>query len=210
MDILAEIHKRKVRSLQASYNYSEAREKALSRKAENVQRRLANGEIKIDEHTLYSLYTRLLDKYHHGTRMNLPTSLNARGRAVWGRALARCEEAGVDPETFMMAQFRFFHKAFGKPPEPKHFTTENAVARAQEYASGEKVTSVTTGALLHKTEFADMMRWADKQVRDLCKSHGFTREELYLNIIIPGELSLPQAFLDADPVYKRALEKVGR
>lgn len=206
MTILDEIRKRKLASLSSSINYSEHYEKAVSRKAAFVKTRLADPEHEVDEHTLYGIYLGMLGDYSGGRRRNLPTLLNKRGEAVWKRALARFQEAGVDAHVFMKAQFVFFSKAFGMAPEPKHFTTEKAVERAQAFDPATFQSRVVASALVHKSEVADVLQWADKQLREICRVQKMTRAEVYEKLIIPGIYTLPEVFLKADPEYRKALD----
>lgn len=197
MSVLEAIHKHKVRSLTASINFREKYDQAVSDKVAYTVRRLRDGEVGINEESLYDIYTQCLKDYH-GKRFRIPTKLTNVGRATWRRALERYEEAGVPALDFVRAQFAFFSKHFGKAPDPKYFTTDKAVDRAKEYAGTGRISS---SAQVHTSEFSDLMQWADKQVRDMCKAQGLSREDFYREFVVTGMVSLPQAYLEADPVY---------
>lgn len=208
VELLEKIHKYRLNKLNASLRYKEHLEDAVSRKANYAKKVLADPTGEVNEHSLYSMYQTMMSEYFGGTRKNLPTVLNKRGEAVWKRALARCEESGVEPRLFMKAQFVFFSKVFGMPPEPKHFTTEKAVDRAKAFDPTQHKSKVVASSLVHKSELTDVFQWADKQLRDICRAQNMSRAEVYEKLIIPGVYVLPKAFLDADPEYKAVLKKV--
>lgn len=203
MSVLEAIKKHQLRSIKRGIVSSEIQENVTRANAEHVKVVL-NGEADdIDETKMAGIYGRLRSQYDGKPHMGKP--LSKRAKSFWQRVIAKQKESGVSAEKFMTAQFDWFHKNFGKIPDVYQLTTDAAVTRAKEYAGSENKKIVST-AREANVNFADLMKQADKMMRDICKAQGMTRLEVYTKLVIPGHFTFPKQYLDSDPVYKQALE----
>ena len=203
MSILEAIKKQQLRSIKRGIVSSEIQENVTRVNAEHVKSVL-NGEADdINETKMAGIYARLRSQYDGKPHVGKP--LTKRAISFWQRVISRQKESGVSPEKFMVAQFDWFHKNFGKVPEVFQLTTDASVTRAREYVGSEnkKIASTTREA---NVNFAELMKQSDKMMRDICAAQGMTRLEVYTKLVIPGHFAFPKQYLDSDPVYKQALE----
>lgn len=213
MSVIEAIRERKLRSLKASITYCDTRDRMLREKAEATKALIGKGAdtAKIDPRVMKmsSLYYKMLDEYYAKSQIRMPHSYSKRAIAMWKRVADSCEQSEVEPESYIRAQFAFFHKAFGKPPELSQLATDNARTRAREF-SGKPAAKVIGNDIKHTANFADKMRAAEAHMQNICRAQSMTRLEVYTKLVIPGLVVLPPEYLKADPVYKQALESVSK
>lgn len=199
------VRKRRLRAAKASISYGETRDKILHEKAEQVKQ-LLTGTKDPQQCTLElqmaELYYKMLDEYYHKQSIRMPHTPNKRSLALWRRVATSCRQAQAEPEAYLRAQFSYFHKAFGKPPEVYQLATENAVTRAQTFEGNSK-RKVIGNDIRHKGDFASIMRQGEQQMQQLCRAHDLTRAEVYRRFVLTGLFTFPKQYLEADPVYKQ-------
>jgi hypothetical protein len=209
LNILEALKKRRLKAVKSSITYGETRDAIVSEKAKAVKVTLADlhgTEVPKDaeEIRISGFYYRMVDEYFAKPVIRMPTTMTKRGLALWRRVVISCKASGVDPELYMRAQFDYFNKHFGRPPEVFQLATENAQERAIQFAAGGQTSKKIVGNdIRHKGDLASIMRIAEKQMQDVCRAQSLTREEVYKNLVIPGLLLFPKEYLEADPVYKR-------
>ena len=175
-------------------------------KAQAVKQMLKGETTGTGEHatemSLATIYYRMLEDYT-GKPNYAMAKWNAKSLAFWKRVAQAQEKSGAEPEEYIRAQFKWFDKAFGKPPDLVQLTTELAIQRAADYAaSDEKNSRRVVGAQQLKVPFADLMRQCEKQVLDICRANKMDRETFYRTLVKPGIVPLRNQFLDSDPVLK--------
>lgn len=206
MSIVDILREKKLKSLKSSIQFQETLERHTHGLAADVKDMLSGNTgdaLAPTESNLRTIYSRLLNEYYGGTKFVTYAVMNKRSVALWHRVSVRCEESGLSPEAFLKAQFVWFDKSFGRPPNVVQLTTEAAVLRAKEVAlpTGKVVTS----AVPAKLDLASILRRAEQQMQELMRVHSMSREEVYGTFIVTGLFSLPQEFLNADPVYKKVV-----
>jgi hypothetical protein len=212
MGVLEAVRAKKLATVTASIRYSETLEEKTRRAAQATKAMLKDGPSNVEavyaeEHTLRTLYYRMLEEYYGKKNFAVSNDMDNKALALWGRVKAKCHDAGVDPETFMRAQFVWFHKSFGKAPTIVQLTTATAVARASEFSPADSKKKVIGNNINANVDFASIMRNSENQMQDLMRAQGYSREEVYINLVIPGLFSFPKEFLKADPVYLKVINE---
>jgi hypothetical protein len=213
VDILVEINKFKLRKTVARNNYQDLVQERVSAKAKNTKLLLGMDSTASEEDivaaNLSSTFYFLLDKFKGKSATRLPVAAPCkRGTSYWHRVARLCIEANIDHTMFLKAQFHYFRKAFGRPPEFSQLVTASALARAIEYINKVgKVSSSYVAPVARPVEIAiaDKLKIADKRMRSICRTQGMSRAEVYKNLVVPGFLLLPKEYTDADPEYDKAL-----
>lgn len=207
--ILTMVQERRASSLAKSADFSERRERATATKASMVKTMLLEGteggNSLAAELNMRNRYYLMLEQFTGQMNFAVPT-WTKRSESFWKRVVQAQEASGVTSEVFLKAQFHWFNKSFGKPPELKQLTTPASIARAQEFAQDTNVNKdrrVVANAQKANIPLADLMRQAEQQVRTMSRAQNMTREEFYRNLVVTGYVQLPQEFLKADPVYQR-------
>jgi len=211
-DILDEVTKHGLKKLAAKGRFKDAYDKYLSDQAEYVKTILSDdsdiSEEDIVASTLSNTYYKMMKAYDGGF-MRIPKAgpSSKRSKSFWHRVAALCISINVDPAVYLKAQFLYFRDNFGRAPEFSQLATASAATRAIEYAAKKPSTRTYVAAKVSKAKIpiSEKMTMADKKVRAVCKAQGFSRFELYYNLVIPGFLLLPDEYLSADPEYKKAL-----
>jgi len=211
-DILEVLRARRLRSIKASIAFNEKRDAMVSEKAKVVKETLSTldgSEPKdVEEVRMAALYYRMVDEYYANPAIRMPHTMTSKGLSLWRRVVISCAEAGVDQEAYMRAQFDYFHKCFGRPPKIYQLATDKAQERAIAYVAANKVTKRVVGNdIRHKADVASVMRSAEKQMLTICRAQDMTREEVYRNLVIPGFITFPKVYLDADPIYKKVIDE---
>jgi len=208
-DKIIEVLQAKVlRSTKASLAFSETRDALVSRKAQATKEFLKQDpelHSRALEQRMASLYYRMLDEYYVEPAIRMVNSPSKKGQALWKRVPVSCDATGVDPESYMRAQFAFFHKAYGRVPRVYQLATDKARERAISF-SGSKVKIMTDKKVSRNLPV--IMRQAEKLMQDICRAQGLTREEVYRNLVVPGLMAFPREYLEADPVYKRVKDEL--
>lgn len=157
----------------------------------------------IEEFAMMSLFHRMNDEYH---RRSVPVECTMSKRAVsyWRRVINAQEKAGVDPETYLRAQFAYFHDAFGCAPKAMQLATENAIMRAKEFAVTKFQPKVYSNASEFPIELIDLFKTCEKQLQQIQKAHKLSRVEVYKQFVLTGTVYFPKSFLEHDPAFKQA------
>lgn len=211
-DILEVLRQRRLKSARSSVAFGEASDAAVSQRAKLAKATLAeiNGnEVPKDaeELRMASIYYRMVDEYYAKSSIRMPSKVSKRGLALWRRVVRSCTESQVEPEQYLRAQFQYFHKAFGRPPELRQLATDNAKTRAREFAGVKG--KIVGNDIRHKGDIASIMRNAEKQMQDICRAQSMTREEVYRNLVLTGLMIFPKEYLAADPVYQKVKNAQG-
>lgn len=203
-NILEEIKKRKLQSLQRSIAFAERNEKVVHNSAEYTKSMVLTPQEEIQPFIyLMNLYHQMKDDYKGGGALYHIKEPSNRQISFWKRVLTCVEESGVEPKDYLTAQFKFFHHAFGKTPEAKQLTTPGAVLRAKAFAesTNKPKYKIISNGIETKKDFALTMKLADEQMRNICKAQNLTREEVYRKFVLTGLISFPKEYLKHDPEY---------
>lgn len=153
-------------------------------------------------------YYRQLDTYTGSTSgLAGAKKLTKASQGLWKKVAKAIEKASLTSEDYIRIQFSFYHRVFGKAPEPHFLHTEAAVIRAID---AKVPTFAIVGSLKDKlsdNDYLQLMKYGERMIQSLIVEHGMTREELYIALVIPGLVELPRVFLESDQAYKRALER---
>lgn len=207
VDILSVLRNQKLSHIKRSIAATEGRERKVANAATATSAML-NGNMlgdgkHLEEYKLRDCYVRALEAYNRKSIASYSWQpFNPRGLALWKRVSKAWRTSGVSPETFIQAQFTYFHDHFRRAPETKDLTTEAAVVRAASVAPR----NVVTNDIQADINTAELFRCCEKQMTDLMRAQKMTREEVYKKLVLPGLMSFPQKYLNADPVWK-ALNK---
>jgi len=206
-DILTALEKRRLSSINRSIQYSEQCEQSVRQQAAEVKSLLSGKKQVIDglsaeAQNLRLLYYSMLRDYRGDIYKSKP--LTKRGRALWLRVEKAWRRAGCDPKKYMHAQFKWFHKAFGKAPEVQQLATDGAVDRAREYTGTTEFRVM--GVKKANIGLADLFRESEALLREVMRAQKCkSREEFYKDFVLTGMLCFPKQFLKADPAYERAM-----
>lgn len=185
----------------------DARDKAISAKADALEHILggenADPSMPVSHYLLKSLYYNMLMDYTGGGYL-FETEPNAHSKALWKRVEAARQDSGVEPQTFMKAQFKWFDKNFGTHPRLMQLTTDDAVKRAIEFA-GDADKKVV-GAPKAPVKRTEMLKETEKLIQSVMRAQKCNRLEFYKRFVLTGVYPIPEAFLKLDPVYKQAKE----
>jgi len=209
MSIIERIKKQKLKKISRSINISERNEQIIKNKSE-VVKDLMGSTNELDKHVSYANqlsyhYYKMLHEYNTYTFVSLVKPVpNKRGESYWNKVAERCLQAEVSPEKYIKAQFVYFNKHFNKSPEHKHLITEEAVKRAKTVSSIQD--RVVSDHLPSNVDLGTLFSECEKMIRRLCRAQNISREEFYRNFVIPGIITIPKQFLQADPVYKAIIK----
>lgn len=206
------LRKKRATTAIRSMAMSETNEQQLHNKAEAAREQLGNTNgINEDKELIAQLahhYYQMKASYS-GKRVQTRVVESAKRQQFWGKVQVCCKTAGVTPERYMKAQFSFFHIAFGTTPKLSQLATEAAVERAQSF-EGKTSGKVVGNAIDAGVSLGSIFARCEKQVRDICRVQSVTREEYYRIFVIPGLISMPHEFLNADPVYREVASESRR
>lgn len=150
------------------------------------------------------LYYAYKNKYL-GKNTSIAPLASKKAISFWTGVVEACEKAGTSMDVFMSAQFNWFNSNFGTYPKFANLRTPAAIQRAQAAVGIAPKKAV---ARYQSTDnFAEIMRTADKQVRDMCSAQKLSRKEFYSNFVLSGIVALPKQFLEKDPAYIEALKE---
>lgn len=206
MSIVAAVRKERVKKLQKQLRGADVLRKAVQQQA-TIAADVLSGDSETtypDEHKAQRLYYEYLGAYQRRAR-GITTITSKRSLALWRGVVACAKEAERPIEEYISAQFQWFDKNFGTYPKSYQLRTKAAVQRALEGSNNPRKVVSKYKASTNST--ADVMRMADKQVRDMCRAQKVTREEFYMKFVLTGLVQLPEPFLKADPAYRKAVGK---
>lgn len=208
MSIMEVLRTRELKAIQRSVNGREHFEQRVASRADYVKDIISgdnpNAGVPVEVVALRDLYGKMLESYTR-EKSFAAARMNAKSVALWTRAEKARERSGASQERFLKAQFDWFHKTFGRAPEPLQLTTDAAVERALSFG-GRTEGRVVSNNIKHKTSMADVFRQNEKLLQQMMAAQGCTREEFYRKFVITGIYSFSPEFLKADPAYRRVLE----
>lgn len=207
-NIVDALREHKLRSIKRSVQYTEQREAATERHAQLAKSVISGkpleSSLTLEANTLRTLYYEMLRDYKGGSHFNIPGPVTKRGAALWTRVEAARKRAGVDAKTFLRAQFAWFDKNFGRPPQLPQLTTDAAVERVAEVGTIQMRRIVGAGVEA-KVDKAAVFRQSEKLLQDMMRAQKCdSREEFYREFVLSGVFTFPKDFLNADPAYRRA------
>lgn len=206
VDIVAVIASQRLSSISRSVAGSENHEKRVANLAVRTQAMLTGAVVgghkdNLEEYMLRDTYMKILEEYNRAPNYAYHgQEFNARGLALWRRAVKALKASGTDRETYVRAQFTWFHDKFRKAPEPLQLTTDEAVIRAATVAP---VSTVRNGNIDANIPIGDLFRRCEKQMSDLQRAQKLTREEVYRNLVLTKMVLFPESFLKADPTWAK-------
>lgn len=208
LEVLEHLQKKQRQQQAARERYSDLVNSVVSQKAEYVKVAVLEGEVQHTEEVLAQrTFHRLRDDYSTTNSIYIPKmEMSKKEITFWKKVVTQAKKAGCDIEHFLKAQFDYFHRTFKKAPEYKHLLTDAAILRAKEYKlSAQRI----IGSVEDKQTLAELFGACNKQLLQIQKAQKMSREQVYEKLVIPGHVYFPQAFLQADPVYRKIKEKHG-
>jgi hypothetical protein len=202
MDVAAVLRERRLQTLRRSIAGSEMQERKLidlAGRATEVVRGTSQyaGSPYYEQYRMRQIYLEELEKYTR--KQQFTGEMNPRAIALWTRVCKACKHSGVDPVTFIRAQFTFFHNAFRTAPTPVQLTTDAAVVRG----ASVKPEKVMTNDIPANIDVRELFSRCEKQMNDLMRAQKLTREEVYRRLVKTRLVAFPELFLNADPVWKQ-------
>lgn len=205
VDILEALKQARLRSVKASISFSETRDKHLHQQAEYVKATVLTQDTEAKERNdvteAANLYYEMLDFYFAKHTFRMPKLMNDKSIRLWTRVVDAAREVNMPIKDYLKAQFVFFHKAFGKPPDLPQLATPKAKERAKEAVLGS--TRVVGNNIEIKKDIAGLLRSAEQRMQELCRTHKLSREDVYRKFVLTGLFFFPKEYLDADPIYKK-------
>lgn len=205
MGILDEIKRKQLAKLHKGHANAEHHKREVQNHARQVKSILGGEspgqQLPMDVRVLKDLYYEMYKDYTGKGNTKAPLEMSARSIALWTRVADTCRQAGCDPKVYMRAQFAWFDKNFGTYPRISQLATEAAIARVQEY-SGDASKRVV-GAKPANIDIAEIFKRSELIVQEAMAAQDCTREEFYRRFVLTGLFTLPQAFLAADPVWRK-------
>lgn len=200
------VRKARVQKAQRARHGAEVLEKVVDRRVGTTKVLLQSDFDATDsaeEFAMMSLFHRMNDTYH---RRSIPVSpeMSKQAVAFWRRVILAQQRSGVDPESYLRAQFNYFHDTFGTAPKLEQLATDNAVMRAKEYALLKSKPKVFSNSSQFSIEMTELFKTCEKQLQQLQKAHKMSRLDVYKNFVLTGVVYFPKSFLDLDPVFKKA------
>lgn len=201
------IHQHQLEYLARREKMQDARDRAITAKSIAVEYLLggqdADPAMPVSHYVLKSLYYHMLLDYT-GDRFLFEKEPNAHSKALWRRVESARQDSGLDPQTFMRAQFKWFDKTFGTYPRLMQLTTDDAVKRAVEFdGDAEKRVVGIKEPPVKRTE---MLKETEKLIQSIMRAQKCTRLEFYQKFVLTGLQPIPDQFLRLDPVYRIAKE----
>jgi hypothetical protein len=202
VDVMSILRERKLTSLKRSYGQSERHDREVQQRAVRATAVINGtnphaGKEHYNEYMLRDIYNRELENY---TRQRVFTpEMNARALSLWGRVVKAWKASGVDMDTFVKAQFTYFHNVFRTHPTPVQLTTDGAVVRAASVAP-EKV---MTNNIPANVDLGELFKRCEKQMTEIMRAQKLTREEVYRKLVLTRMVAFPAQYLNADPVWRK-------
>lgn len=208
MSVLDAVRKRRISLEERSQRGQDFYRKRVEGKAREVKGILSgdnpNAGVPVEVVALRDLYYYMLESYTR-KREVFGVRMNARSVSMWTRVEKAQKRSGCSQERFLKAQFDWFHKTFGKAPEPLQLATDGAVERACAYEGRTEGRHVSND-VRYKTTKADKFMQNEKLLQKMMSAQKCTREEFYRRFVLTGLYSFDPEFLKADPVYRKVQE----
>lgn len=207
VDILSLLRDKKISNINRSFGQQERYERELHQKAERAVSVVTGtnphaGKPHYEQYMLRDIYNRELEVYSR--KSVFTTEMNPRALSLWTRVVKAWKSSGVDMETFVKAQFTYFHNVFRTNPTVLQLTTDSAVLRA----ASVKPEKVMTNNIPAEISLADLFKRCEKQMTDLMRAQKLTREDVYRKLVLPRLVIFPDQYLNADPAWKKVLNEV--
>lgn len=202
VDVISTLRQRKLTALNRSFAQSERYDRELHQRAERATAVINGtnphaGKPHFEAYTLRDIYNRELETY---TRQKVfTTEMNARALSLWQRVAKAWAASGVDMETFVKAQFTYFHNVFRTHPTAVQLTTDGAVVRA----ASVKPEKVMTNNIPANIDLGELFKRCEKQMAEIMRAQKLTREEVYRKLVLTRLVAFPAAYLNADPAWRK-------
>jgi len=208
IDVIAVLRQQKLTAAKRSITFSETQEKRVVSTAQRVTAVVTGsspfaGSDHFPEYQLRDLYMRTLEAYSRKPVYGyFGQPFTPHALALWKRVRKAVDDSGVDAETFIKAQFTFYHQAFKVAPKPQYLTTDAAVLRA----SVIKPEKVMTNNIPANVGTVELFKRCERQMNDVMRAQGLTREEVYRKLVLTRLIAFPDVYLNADPTWQRIRE----
>jgi len=209
VDVIAVLRQQKLTAAKRSVAFSETQEKRVVSTAERATAVVNGtspfaGSEHFAEYQLRDLYMRTLESYERKPLYSYyGQPFTPHGLALWKRVRKAVEDSGVDSETFIKAQFTFYHNTFKTAPKPHVLTTDAAVLRA----SVVKPEKVSTNNVPANVGTVELFKRCERQMNDVMRAQGLTREDVYRKLVLTRLIAFPDIYLNADPVWRKMTGK---
>lgn len=202
VDVMSVLREQRLRTLNRSFGQSERHDREVHQRAERASAIVTGtnphaGNPHYEELVMRDIYNRELENY---TRQRVFTSdMNPRALALWRRVVKAWKLTGVDMETFIKAQFTYFHNTFRTSPTVVQLATDGAVVRA----ASVKPEQVMTNNIPANIDTGELFKRCEKQMTEIMRAQKLTREEVYRKLVVTRLVAFPSQYLNADPVWRK-------
>lgn len=176
-----------------------------------------NADIaRVAYHTMYQEY------YHSSYAV---TKLEERSH-VWERLADACKLAQLTPRAYLYPLFSFYHSSFGRPPKHFELTTETAIAKVRRFynlpeelsecasvsaktnvPASQSAPKVAASSIYVPVPKSELFSLAEKQMQRVMKAQRMSREQVYRDLVLTGDLYFPPHYLKHDPTYQRVVSE---
>lgn len=207
-NIVEILKQHQLRSLARSENATRIQEQRVTNKA-NCVRGMLGGTGDVDGVPmelvlLRNLYYSMLESFR-GSRSSVPVKMNDKSIAFWTRVEKARQRAECSAEEYLLAQFKWFDKAFGAAPKLPQLTTPLAIQRAIEF-EGRSDGRVIGNGKIADIDRVEVFKETEKLLQQIMKAQKCSREDVYRRFVLTGLYTFPKEFMDFDPAYKKALQ----
>lgn len=207
VDVISILRQQQLTKLNRSFGQAERHDREVHHRAERATSIINGtnphaGKEHYNEYMLRDVYNRELESYSR-QRVFTP-EMNARALSLWSRVAKAWKASGVDMDTFIKAQFTYFHNVFRAHPTPVQLTTDGAVLRAAS-VTPEKV---TTNNIPANIDLSDLFKRCERQMTEIMRAQSLTREEVYRKLVATRLVAFPAQYLNADPVWRKVRDEL--
>lgn len=201
VDVLSVLRQQKLTKLNRSLGQTERFEREVHSRAERATA-IVNGtnphagKQHYEELLMRDVYNREMENYSR--KRVFVAEMNPRSVALWGRVIKAWKKTGVDMETFVKAQFTYFHNVFRTAPTIVQLTTDGAVVRA----ASVRPEQVMTNNIPADINLGELFKSCERQMSEIMRAQKLTREEVYRKLVVTRLVGFPASYLNADPVWK--------
>ncbi len=206
VDVMAVLREQRLVALNRSFGQSERHAKEVHQRAERAVSIVTGtnphaGKQHYEELQMRDIYNRELENY---TRQRVFTpDMSPKALALWSRVVKAWKLTGVDMETFIKAQFTYFHNVFRTSPTAVQLSTDGAVIRA----ASVKPEKVMTNDLPANVDLAELFKRCERQMNEIMRAQKLTREEVYRKLVVNRLVAFPSQYLNADPVWRKVRDE---
>lgn len=203
VDVLSVLREQRLAHTKKSMAFTDMHDKRVASTAERATAVLggaspfASSEHFV-EYQLRDFYMRTLEAYDRKIVYSyFGQPFTPHSLALWKRVAKAVAASGVDGNTYISAQFTFYHNSFKQAPKPQFLTTDAAVLRA----ASVKPEKVVTNNIPADVPTAELFKRCERQMTDIMRAQKLTREEVYRKLVLTHMVSFPSMYLNADPVW---------